>query len=117
LGTCAGVGSVGWACSSPGQYWCSAAAGQYPAGTWLGLDVNLFPQRREVNRGWSDEGKLFRKMERYAAEHPGTFCFARPICRDLSRRPIIPKYWRAEAELHVVGEPLLQRVGGRPTSE
>jgi hypothetical protein len=28
------------------------------------LDINLFPQRRELNRGWSEEGKEFRGMER-----------------------------------------------------
>ena len=41
------------------------------------LDINLFPQRRELNRGWSEEGKLYRKMERLAAHHPGTFHFHR----------------------------------------
>lgn len=43
------------------------------------LDINLFPQRRELNRGWSDEGKRFRAMERYVAEHPGTFFYHRPL--------------------------------------
>jgi hypothetical protein len=41
------------------------------------LDINLFPQRRELNRGWSEEGKLYREMERLAAHHPGTFHFHR----------------------------------------
>ena len=41
------------------------------------LDINLFPQRRELNRGWSEEGKLYRKMERRVAHHPGTFHFHR----------------------------------------
>ncbi|HCU36151.1 MAG TPA: hypothetical protein DGT21_12100 [Armatimonadetes bacterium] len=56
------------------------------------LDVNLFPQTRAVNRGWSETGKLFRKMERYAADRPGTFCFARPVYRDLSCCPAIVEY-------------------------
>ncbi len=43
------------------------------------LDINLFPQRRELNRGWSDEGKRFRAMERYVAEHRGTFFYHRPL--------------------------------------
>lgn len=43
------------------------------------MDVNFFPQLKEVNRGWSDAGKLYRAMERHAALHPGTFCFSRPI--------------------------------------
>jgi hypothetical protein len=32
------------------------------------LDINLFPQRRELNRGWSIRGSRFRKMETIAAE-------------------------------------------------
>lgn len=43
------------------------------------LDINLFPHRRELNRGWSAEGKRFRRMERYVAEHPGTFFYHRPL--------------------------------------
>lgn len=46
------------------------------------LDINLFPQRRELNRGWSEEGKRFRSMERYVAEHPGAFFYHRPIYDD-----------------------------------
>jgi hypothetical protein len=46
------------------------------------LDINLFPQRRELNRGWSEEGKRFRSMERHVAEHPGTFFYHRPIYDD-----------------------------------
>ena len=38
-----------------------------------------FPQRRELNRGWSDEGKRFRAMERYVAGHPGAFFYHRPL--------------------------------------
>lgn len=56
------------------------------------LDVNLFPQKREVNRGWSEEGKLFRCMERHAAERPGTFCFARPLYDDPSCCPSLLEY-------------------------
>lgn len=39
-----------------------------------GTDINLFPQLASVNRGGE-----WRRMERFAAEHPGTFCFIRPI--------------------------------------
>jgi len=46
------------------------------------LDINLFPHRRELNKGWSVEGKRFRKMERYVAEHPGTFFYHRPVYDD-----------------------------------
>ena len=46
------------------------------------LDINLFPQRRELNRGWSAQGKLFRQMERSAASRPGTFHFHRALYDD-----------------------------------
>ena len=53
-----------------------------------GLDPNVFTQRTEINRGWSGLGKLYRKMERYAAEHPGTFCFSRPVYCDAGSVPV-----------------------------
>lgn len=39
-----------------------------------GTDINLFPQIASVNRGGE-----WREMERYAAAHPGTFSFIRPL--------------------------------------
>jgi hypothetical protein len=72
--------------------------GEYDRGHFIShlgggsLDVNLFPQKREVNRGWSEEGELFRRMERKAAGNPGTFCFARPIYHDPSYCPAILEY-------------------------
>ena len=56
------------------------------------LDINLFPQRRELNRGWSAEGKLFRRMEAYTARHPGVFHFHRPVYDDLSWIPSSLEY-------------------------
>ena len=56
------------------------------------LDINLFPQRRELNRGWSEEGKRFRSMERYVAEHPGTFFYHRPSYRDQTWIPATLEY-------------------------
>jgi DNA/RNA non-specific endonuclease len=47
-----------------------------------GTDINLFPQLASVNRGGE-----WRRMERYAAEHPGTFCFIRPIYDGASWTP------------------------------
>jgi len=52
-----------------------------------GLDVNLFPQERRLNRGWSPQGKTYRQMETYCYEQPGTFCFSRPIYVDGSSVP------------------------------
>lgn len=50
----------------------------------LGGDViagepNIFAQRRDLNRGWSEPGKVFRQMEALAASIPGTMFFHRPI--------------------------------------
>lgn len=50
-------------------------------------EVNVFVQRRDLNRGWSREGKLFRAMERYCTLNPGTFCFNRPLYTDGSAKP------------------------------
>lgn len=51
------------------------------------LDQNLYPQLRELNRGWSKQGKLFRSMERYCEQNPDVFLFTRPIYEDLSWIP------------------------------
>ena len=62
------------------------------------LDVNLFPQRREINQGLSDRGKVFREMEEYCLENPGTFCFHRPIYCDRSWRPCQTEFGLLTAE-------------------
>ena len=51
------------------------------------LDVNVFSQDRKLNRGWSPQGKTYRQMETYCQDHPGTFCFSRPIYGDSSSVP------------------------------
>jgi hypothetical protein len=56
------------------------------------LDINVFPQRPEVNRGRTAEGKRYRAMERYAAQHPGTFVFSRLIYGDDSWVPHALEY-------------------------
>lgn len=50
-------------------------------------EINVFSQDRALNRGWSPQGKLYRQMETYCHENPGTFCFSRPIYCDGSRVP------------------------------
>jgi hypothetical protein len=50
-------------------------------------ELNVFIQCRSLNRGWSAAGKRYRLMEKYCFEHPGTFCFSRPIYADGSARP------------------------------
>ena len=47
-----------------------------------GLDINLFPQRADINQGRSTQGKSYRAMERACVANPGTFCFSRPIYDD-----------------------------------
>lgn len=51
------------------------------------LDINLFPQRRELNRGWSSEGKSFRRMEAYIASRPGSFHAHRALYDDATWIP------------------------------
>lgn len=56
------------------------------------LDINLFPHRRELNRGWSPEGRTFRRMEGYVAGHPGTFHAHRPVYDDETWIPAFLQY-------------------------
>ncbi len=51
------------------------------------LELNVFIQRRDLNRGWSVQGKLYRAMEKYCVLKPGTFCFSRPLYEDQTSRP------------------------------
>lgn len=52
-----------------------------------GLGLNVFSQDRGLNRGRSEQGKIYRQMERYCQERPGTFYFSRPIYADGSCVP------------------------------
>jgi hypothetical protein len=56
------------------------------------LHINIFPHRRELNRGWSAEGKRFRAMERHVADSPGTLYFHRPIYDDHRDIPLALEY-------------------------
>ncbi len=56
------------------------------------LDINLFPHRRDLNRGWSPEGKRFRRMERYVTENLGTFFYHRPEYDDETWIPVVLEY-------------------------
>ena len=57
-----------------------------------GFDMNLFLQKREINRGWSDEGKIFRSMENYAKDNVGTLVFSRPLYDNGSGHPYAIEY-------------------------
>jgi hypothetical protein len=52
-----------------------------------GLDMNVFSQARDLNRGLSEQGKVYRLMERYCYENAGTFCFSRPVYDDATSIP------------------------------
>jgi hypothetical protein len=57
-----------------------------------GLDLNLFPQAAHLNRGRSEQGRLWRRMETYASTHPGTPLFVRPIYDGPSWQPAAIDY-------------------------
>lgn len=48
---------------------------------------NIFRQRRDLNRGWSSQGKRFRALEREAASTPGTFYFGHLLYEDGTAYP------------------------------
>jgi len=70
--------------SDKGHFLGHASGGQ--------LDINLFPHRTGLNRGWSKEGKIFRKLERYVAKYTGTFFYHRPIYNDNTWVPSFLEY-------------------------
>jgi hypothetical protein len=71
---------------------------------------NIFPQDRELNRGWSEQGKRFRALEREAAATPGTFYFGHLIYDDETSYPTsIETGLLRNDELHV------DRFSNRPT--
>lgn len=48
---------------------------------------NIFRQHRTLNRGWSDQGKRFRALEREAAATPGTFYYGHLLYEDDTAYP------------------------------
>ncbi len=63
-----------------------------------GLEINLFVQLRELNRGWSPAGALYRSMERYCQRHPGNFFFNRPLYADASAQPAMLEFGVLKAD-------------------
>jgi hypothetical protein len=57
-----------------------------------GLEANVFVQRRDLNRGWSEAGKRFRDMEKYCGLNRGTLCFSRPLYVDETARPAFVEF-------------------------
>ena len=77
-GRMAGLLKGVWSALHPGR-----DRGHFFAHTMGGeMDINLFPQLASVNRVGE-----WRRMEEYAASHPGTFCSIRPIYRTTTWTP------------------------------
>lgn len=55
-------------------------------------ELNVFVQRRDLNRGWSTAGKRFREMEKYCELNSGTFCFSRPVYDDQMAKPALIEF-------------------------
>jgi hypothetical protein len=51
------------------------------------LGPNIFPQDRDLNRGWSLEGRRYRAIEREITGRPGTFFFCHLLYIDESDFP------------------------------
>jgi hypothetical protein len=56
------------------------------------LEVNVFIQRRDLNRGWSDAGRRYREMEKYCKSNAGTFCFSRALYLDQTAKPAFVEF-------------------------
>jgi hypothetical protein len=72
--------------------WCSSSSrGRrtcFPHLSGGEFGPNIFRQDRALNRGWSDEGKRFRALEREAAAAPGTFYFSHLLYQDDTAYPM-----------------------------
>ena len=65
---------------------------------------NIFRQHRALNRGWSEQGKRFRALEREAAAAPGMFYFGHLVYTDDSAYPTMIETGLLKAgELYVEG--------------
>jgi hypothetical protein len=74
---------------------------------------NLFRQDRALNRGWSEAGIRYRRLEREAAASPGTFYFGHLRYDDDTAHPCeIETGLLRDGELHV--ERFDNRPGRRP---
>ena len=78
-----------------------------------GQDVNVFSQERRLNRGRSPQGKIYRQMETYCYEQPGTFCFSRPIYVDGLNIPRWLEFGLLKADQTLWVEILIIKVEGR----
>jgi len=72
-------------------------------GAVAGSELNVFVQRRDLNRGWSPAGRRYRAMESYCAANAGVLCWSRPVYNDGSAMPLQIEYGvlRPDGELWV----------------
>ena len=81
----------GWVGATTKRFGCDFDKGHFIAHSIGGRvdcsEMNVFAQRRDLNRGWSTEGREYVAMERYCARHPGLLTFSRPIYTDNTDRP------------------------------
>ena len=81
----------GWVGPTEATYGSSYDKGHFIAHSIGGAvdrsEMNVFVQRRDLNRGWSQAGKRYRMMEKYCVLNPGVFCFTRPIYQDQTSKP------------------------------
>jgi hypothetical protein len=81
------------------------------AGGDEGLGINLFPQDRELNQGRGADGRRWRAIERFVAEHlGGVDLFVRAVYDDDSDTPVALEYLTISGE----GEASFQRFRNRP---
>ena len=61
----------------------------YLRGCVLGgrFGISLYPQTRDLDTERSSEARVYRNMQRYCEEHPGTLSFTRLIYRDRTWHP------------------------------
>jgi hypothetical protein len=78
-----------------------------------GVEANVFVQRRDLNRGWSPDGKCFRTMEECCRMRAGTFCFARPIYLNGTARPAFLEFGLLKENDELWVERFDNRAGGR----
>jgi len=62
------------------------------------LNINIFPQRTDINRGRSGDGKLYRSMEIYCQKNPSTYCFSRPFYTSQSGHPFAIEFGALRAD-------------------
>src|SRR5262249_48672690 len=85
-----------------------------------GFKLNVFVQRRSLNRGWKSHpggrgelvltNRLYRQMEEYCAANAGTFCFIRPIYGDETAKPTLLEFGILKPGRYAMGRSVRQSI-------